>query len=297
MSRLFGRKAVISIQRPGVAANGETPVLQFTCQNNGFDCRFDIRKDLTGKPNRATVDVFNLNREHRDALSEQAAKGPVRVRVEAGYHDPLTGDDNVARIFEGDIRILEHKRSGADVVTYFESGDGDFIISTARISKSWGPGTRVDTVIKELAQALGIGEGNVRASTAGSVLEGWGPVFTGGTAVNGKVVAELTRVCKSAGVTWSIQDGTLQFLATDKSLSAVAVKVTESTGMEGSPVIVAPKGKHPRRLRVKMRMIPTVFPGRKIQLEDKSVWRVNKAHYHGDMRGNSWGIDVEALAV
>ncbi len=46
-----------------------------------------------------------------------------------------------------------------------------------------------------------------------------------------------------------------------------------------------------------MRMIPTVFPGRKIQLEDKSIWRVNKAHYHGDMRGNSWGIDVEALAV
>lgn len=286
--RLFGRHAIITVdaairgQSASATALGVTPALQVPCGKDGFDCSFDIKKDLTGKPNRALLKVFNLTQDHRDSLSERAAKGPVRVRLDAGY-------ETTSRIFEGDLRILFHDREGADVVTTIESGDGDHIVSTARISKSWAPGTRVETVIRDIAAALDIGEGNVRGSTAGALLESWGPTFTGGTAVNGQAFRELTRICKSSGIDWSIQDGVLQFLLTDKALSGTAVKVTSTSGMED-----APKIDHKGRLRMKTRILPGIWPGRKIQLENKSVWRVDKARYHGETRGHAWNIFIEA---
>lgn len=288
--RIFNRQATITVDAAirgpsaSAAALGVTPALQVPCGKDGFDCSFDIRKDLTGKPNRAMIKIFNLTQDHRDSLSERASKGPVRVRLDAGY------EDGTSRIFEGDLRILYHDRdNGTDFATVLESGDGDHIVSTARISKSWAPGTPVATVIKDLAGALGIGEGNVRQSTAGALLEGLGPTFVGGTASNGRVFQELTRICKSAGIQWSIQDGTLQFLVSNQALSGTAVKVTSSTGMEN-----APKIDHKGRLRVMTRIIPGIFPGRKIQLEDKSVWRVDKARYHGETRGHAWNIHIEA---
>jgi hypothetical protein len=300
--RLFDRKAMIvvdtAVRGPSASATslGVTPALQIPCGKDAFDCEFDIRKDLTGKPNRALIKIYNLNQDHRDALSERAAKGPVRVRLDAGYAD------GSSRIFEGDLRILFHdKDGGCDVVTTIESGDGDHIVSTARISKSWGPGTPVSTVIKDIAAALGVGEGNVQGSTAGALLDSWGPTYTGGTAVNGQAFRELARICKSSGILWSIQDGTLQFLVADQALSGTAVKVTASSVRDPHSVVGgmedAPKIDHKGRLRVKTRIIPDIFPGRKIQLEDKSTWRVDKARYHGQTRGHVWNIYIEARPV
>ncbi len=290
MSRLFDRRAVLTVASGTTFGAGLEFALEFPCGNDGFDLRFSVRKDLTAKPNRGEIIIYNLTQDHRDALSERVTKGAVRVRLEAGY-----GAD-IHRIYEGDVRILEHsKDTGVDFATKIELGDGDHIVSAARVSKSWAPGTRVSTVIRDLAKLLDIGEGNVRASTAGALLEGLGPTFPGGTAASGRAFVELTRICRSAGLEWSIQDGTLQFLETDKALAATATVVTSATGMEGAAKLV-PSKKGPR-LHVQMRMLPNVWPGRKIQLADKSVWVVSKAHYQGETRGHSWGIQVEATHV
>lgn len=285
MSRLFDRRAVLTVETKGVVGPGNTaPALEIPCGNDAFDLHFDIKKDLTGKPNRATIQVYNLNADHRAALSQRASQGPIRVKLDAGYGTELH------QIFDGDVRILYHScDTGTELITRIETADGDHLVSTSRISRSWAPGTPVSTVIRDVANALNIGEGNVRAATAGALLEGLGPTFPGGTAVSGRVFQELTRICRSAGIEWSIQDGTLQFLLTDKALNATAVVVTADTGMENSAKI-----DHKGRLHVKMRLIPVVFPGRKIQLADKSVWRVSKAHYQGETRGHAWGIQVEA---
>ena len=293
--RIFGRKAVITIDTAvnsstsaSASSLGVKPALEFTCGKDGFDCQFDVSKDLSGKPNKATIDVYNLTSDHRAALSERASKKnkPVRVRLEAGY------EDGTARIFEGDLRILYHERSRGDIITRVETGDGDAIASTARIFRSWGPGTPVAQVIKDIAATLNIGEGNVRAATAGALLEGWGPTYTQGAAAAGRSFQELSRICRSAGLLFSIQDGTLQFLVEDKALNKTAVLVTPDTGMVDTIKI-----DHKGRLHLRMLMIPDVFPGRKIQLADKSVWRVDKAKYSGHTKGNQWHIDIEGTPI
>lgn len=293
--RLFGRKAIITADTTAQSVaipqqiftnSGTTPALEFTCGNNGFDCQFDVHKDLTGKPNKATIQLFNLNSDHRSALSERAAKGPMRVRVDAGY------EDGTARIFEGDLRTLYHDRHKADFITYFETGDGDKTVQTSRVFRSWGPGTPVTQVIRDVVTATGLGQGNFDSVASELLLEGLGRTFSQGTVVAGKSFDALERICRSAGISWSIQDGTLQFLAEGTALSGTAVLVTAGTGMLDTIKI-----DHKRRLHLKMLMVPDVFPGRKIQLEDKSVWRLEKCRYSGHTKGNNWNIDIEALPI
>lgn len=285
--RLFQRKAILTVEtvpsaEAPVAPAGTKLALQFICGRNNFDLTFDVKKDLSSKPNRATIQIYNLTADHRAQLTAKAAQGPARVTLEAGY------EEGTSRIFAGDFSILYHDRRGADFVTYIETGDGDRITGTNKIFKSWGPGTSVTQVIKDIAAELDLGDGNVLATATGALLEGWGPVFSQGTAVAGSTFDALTRICRSAGLEWSIQDGTLQFLVQDKALAGLAVLVTPSTGMDGTIKI-----DHKGRLHVKTRIVPNVFPGRKIQLEDKSVWRVDRATFKGQTRGNSWDIDLE----
>lgn len=283
--RLQDRRAVVSVD-----------TVQVECGLvNGFDVEFDVTKDLGGKPNTASLNIFNLNADHRKSLTAKVASKTkrARVRLDAGYKD------QVCRIFEGDVRHLWHERAGADIVTHCETGDGERYVSSARIFRSWAPGTPVEVVIKDVASSLGAGTGNLSTAVAGAVLKGWGPTYTQGASVAGKTVDVLNRLTKSVGLEWSIQDGTLQFLGTGASLQGTSVLVTDGTGLVGVPS-VDHTGKNVGMVQFKTLMIPDVFPGRKIRLESEEVqgdFRVVKAKYTGAIRSEEWYISVEARTL
>lgn len=285
-ARLFGRVATITLD-----------TLEIPCGVDGFRCSFDIEKDLTGKPNTASVKVWNLSADHRAELLAKATKkskagkpAGVRVKVEAGYKDGKT-----SRLFEGDLRYINHEHDGPEVITHVETGDGEYWVNRSRITKAWGPGTAVSTVIQEVAQAIGVGDGNLLKAIQGAELQGWGPTFTQGTVASGRAVKELNRLTKSAGLEWSIQDGTLQVLGSGKSLDKDAVLLSSDTGLVGTPTI-----DHKGVVSIKMLLIPDVFPGRKIKLDGidlQGFYVVKKAKYQGDTAGNDWYIDTECKAL
>ncbi len=275
---LFKRRATLQIDN-----------LEVPCgPPDGFDVAFDVEKRSDGKPNTAEVRVWNLSTAHRGELASKfaAAAGKkarrVVVQLEAGY---VSG---VSRIFRGDLRMGYHERDGADIVTKIEAGDGEFTVSRAKIFKSYAPGTPITTVLKDVAKAMGVGLGNI-PNVAGFL--GGGQAFVGGTTVSGKVTKELTRLTQSAGLTWSIQDGTLQFLATGKALDGTAIVVSAETGMVGAPNL-----DHKGRLEVRTLMIPDLFPGRKIQLdaaELQGFYLVEQVKYTGDTFSQDWYCDLD----
>lgn len=284
--RLHGRRAVITIDTVRVACGDD----------QGFDCEFDVEKDIGAKPNTASLQVWNLNEDHRLALSAKVAKKGSfpRVRIEAGY------TDGTSRIFEGDVRHLWHERTqGGDIITHCETGDGERQVSRSRIFRSWSPGTPVEQVVKDVAAELGIGQGNINAAVAGAVLTGWGPTYTQGTSVAGKTVDVLNKVTRSVGLEWSIQDGVLQLLGDGRSLDGTAVLVSEETGLIGTPAIDH-TGKNAGQLLFKTLMIPDVFPGRKVKVVSADVtgfYRIERAKYSGATSGPEWYINVEARAL
>lgn len=282
--RLFGRKAIVSVDTVQVECGAGT----------GLDVEFDVSKDLSGKPNTASLKIWNLNEDHRKALSAKAAgkNGRARVRIEAGY---VSG---TSRIFEGDVRHLWHERepNSGDIATICETGDGERYASRANIARSWAPGTPVEVVVRDVARSLGAGDGNLVTAVAGAVLTGWGPTYTQGASVSGKTLDVLNKLTRSVGLEWSIQDGVLQFLGSGKALEGTAVLLKEGTGLVGSPS-VDHTGKDAGHVLFKCLMIPDIFPGRKVRIEAEDIrgnFRVEKAKYTGATSGPEWYITGEA---
>ena len=146
-------------------------------------------------------------------------------------------------------------------------------------------------MIRDVAKSVGVGLGNLESKISGALLDGWGSVFTQGTVASGSAVKELTGLLRGAGMSWSIQDGTMQVLGVDSALEGTAVLVSSSTGMLGSPSI-----DHKGIVNVKMLLIPDVFPGRKLRIESEELqgfYRVIRAKYSGDSAGDDWMIEVD----
>lgn len=161
---------------------------------------FSIERDVKRRPNSCEVRVYNLTKPHQAELAKDPA---VRVRLEAGYVGEL------GTIFDGDLRSARTRKEGPDSVTSVAGGDGESKIRSARINKTFGAGTPVATVLRELAQALGVGTGNLR-DFAGAQLANGSKTLTRSLTLYGSVYDELEHLARSCGLRWSIQDSALQ---------------------------------------------------------------------------------------
>jgi len=122
-----------------------------------------------------------------------------------------------------------------DWVTSISSGDGDRGLSRARTSRTYRAGTSWLTILRDLADDMGIGAGNVLslATIPEIALKRLGK----GIVTSGSAADELSRLLDATGYDWSIQDGDLQVLAYGSTTSTMAVDLNSNTGLIGSPEI------------------------------------------------------------
>ena len=254
---------------------------------SGLRAQFHVTKTLVKEPNTLDLKVTNLSEHTRAGMQKKGAK----VVVLAGY--PGTA----AIIFSGDARSIDHVKDGAEWVTHVQCGDGERAYQFARFSQSFKPGTSVADVVAAAAKALGIDasqaiarvkQGGVRALKQ----------FVGGFAAHGKASSELDKLMQSLGLTWSIQDGSLQVLAGTETLKGQAILLTPDTGLIGSPDHGTPaKPGQPAVMKVRSLLQPSIRPGCRIQIQSLAVngqFRVQKVEHLGDTDGSDWYTDVEA---
>jgi hypothetical protein len=155
--------------------------------------------------------------------------------------------------------------------------------------------TPAATVFQALVAKLGVGVGN----TAGKTFEltGVGKFYTHGTVISGSVAQELSDLCLTAGLEWSIQDGVIQVLDRGKAIRDTdrvgsALLVSSDTGMVGSPSIdldgIA---------TLKTLLIPDVRVGCMLTLDTariKGNFRLEKATWSGDTSSDDWYITMQA---
>lgn len=265
---LFGRKCVVTVD---------------TLRITDLAMSFSVQKDLTGKPNTVDLKILNLNPDHRSAIEQ---KKSARVQIEAGY------DSGTSVIFIGDLRTSVSTWSGPNCTTSLSAGDGEKAVRTARVNVSVKKGTKTGDVLKMVAQALGVGEGNLKDAVAKLNASGIGDIFASGTVLTGSAAREMTAICRSSKLTWSIQDGKLQILSLRQALEGVALDIRASTGLIGSPTV-----DNKKILSCKVKLIPDVFPGRKMVLTSerlKGQYRIEECTYSGDTHGDPWEIDIKA---
>jgi hypothetical protein len=241
-----------------------------------------VKKSLKPEPNTAELKIWNLNPDHRSYLEQRKTS---TVLIEMGYVD------GISTIFLGDLRNATSVDEGPDIVTSLTSGDGEKAIRSARINVSLKKDTKPDQVLRSVAESLGVNQGNLDQAIAQFTGQGIRNHFTQGTVITGSAYREMTNICKSFGLTWSVQNGALQILALRQTLENSAVRLAADTGLIGSPTV-----NKDGVVSAKMLLAPDVFPGRKLVLESarlKGQYRIESCQYTGDTAGNDWYIDLQ----
>ncbi|NBP03538.1 MAG: hypothetical protein EBU90_26285 [Proteobacteria bacterium] len=236
-----------------------------------LDIAFEIKRTLRARPGEAKIKIFNLGSPHRAALT--TARRPI-VQLDP---PPL--------LFRGDARKIEVERDGSDWVTSITAGDGEYAIRTARASTSFAPGTTLADAIRSLGTAMGVGVGNLSSANSATST-----VLLEGAVARGPASAELTRLCASAGLSWSVQDGILQLLPIGRALSRVAVSLSPSTGL-----VESPQRSRGSTVKAKALLLPDLVPGRLVALESEAVrgvFRLEEVSYAGETRGTDWYADL-----
>jgi hypothetical protein len=273
--QLFGRVAEVTVD---------------TIKVTGHDVSFEIEKTLKSEPNTCTLRIWNLTEDQRSQLEElRPKKGDKRgipCKIEAGYKDATS------LLWLGDLRDVFSIKDGPEWTTELSSGDGERAHQTSRAALSFGPKTSLDTALRAMVRALGVGEGNVSKVAAKLKMGGVGRLLTHGKVISGATSRHLTDFARSADLEWSIQDGAVQFVDRGKSLAGEAIRLAPETGLVGSPTVDNDGVLHASAL-----MIPDIRPGRLVVMDAariKGNYRIEKVQWVGDTHGQDWYAHIDA---
>lgn len=290
MSQLFGYRVVKLWQREAVAyllPPGATDAVKVS----GLRMTFKVEKSLRKSPNKLELSIYNLSK----ATLSQVQARHTQVELAAGYHDAL------GQIFKGEARSILPVREGPDWVCKVNCGDGGVAYGYGRGAQSFAPGTKASDVLVGLAKSAKVGVGNaVAAFQKGGVKEGF-DTFVHGFTSCGDAQSDIDNVVRTAGFSWSIQDGELQLLRDERDTLGQAEVLSPDTGLVGSPEMGSSERKHgPAFLKVKALLRPQLKPGSVVQVESQGIkgqFRAEKVCHEGDTWGGDFFTTLEARAL
>lgn len=250
---------------------------------------FSVTRTLESEENAATISIWNLAEKHRNAVGKEWDD----VVLEAGYLPP-EGGGNVGIIFAGQMRDVEHKRDGPDIITTLSCGDGDKAFSRATISKTFPAGTSVPEVVEEIykqleAEGMKRGEWKFPDKT---------PTLKRPYSMCGTCKREMDRLGRSHGFYWSSQNGVMEILPGDGTLGGV-VLISPQSGMVDVPTITD------NGVKVSALLNPEIRPGRRVRIEsdvlemnaEGGVYRVSTCTFKGSNRDGDFIVEVTGEAI
>src|SRR5262245_60248597 len=163
-----------------------------------LDFEFKIEKSLKPEPNTCELTVYNLTEEHQaqleqlgDAKPGQPATKGIPCRINAGYAA------GTSQIWLGDLRTVQTTYETSSWVTRLSSGDGRKRCENARLHVSHGPKTSVDTALRAIVRALGLGEGNLSKVVSKLKMAG-SAIYPSGASISGSAAQRLIDFARSA---------------------------------------------------------------------------------------------------
>lgn len=241
----------------------------------GLDATFDIKKTLRTEPNSFNFTVYNLAPDTRKAFESQK---DLPIRFAFGYGSDLEV------LFLGKTRNVVSSRTGPDVVTEIASGDGEKARRFARVALTVAADEPAEKVLEAVATALGVGLGNLAEAKKLLAARGVGSLAKFGAAIHGNAADELTILCRSVGLEWSIQNEKLQILEKGAAVEpGKSILLSPDTGLLGSPK-VDNKGV----FSAESLIIPGLKPGAIIKVESEFLtggFRISEVSYSGDTFG------------
>lgn len=281
MSRFLHRKVAVTLSKPVGQTYGSQIVEQLVIRD--MRVRFKVTKTLADEPNTADVEIFNLPERDRAAFETK----PLHVRLDAGYEDEL------GRLFVGDLEFGTSTREGASWVTKLTIGDGSAAYKGAKVNRSFKGGTPKREILAEIAGSMGL-----KMPTSIADAKEIASQVVSGTVARGASSKAMTKALAGTGMGWSIQDGELQILRKGEVRADLAHVIRQSSGLIGSPAFGPPKKPgEPPILTFKCKIYPTLTPAARVSLESERIrglFKLIRVVHVGDTRGAEWYSECEA---
>lgn len=279
-----------------------------TVRGRALHVEFDFEKSETESSNTGKITISNLNDEHKAILNEKGCT----VEVRAGYMSRMYP------IFKGDVSETNESLNDADRDLEIELVDG--------LSQYDVPGTislngvnHCITVLEIIQREMGI-DSCIITEKASAALEK--AKYDNGYAFAGKMKSAMTKVCRKAGVQFTLQNGILHVycegeavtnhmyvLSAETGLISIPKKITiskngaSSTGSKKSSSKSGKKGTTEKGIpgyEVEYFMNGAIGINDLVQLQSRKVsgtFKVHKIHYKGDNYKGDWKCVTQLVEV
>ena len=272
-------------------------------KTQGLDIDFEISKTLDKSSNTCTLKIYNL----KEATSKQLEKDDTICILEVGYSE----DAGLKRIFIGWVTEWYSYSSGADKVTELKLYDGHVAIRDSIVSLSYADAVSRKKVIDDVAADMGL-----LVSYADDCEF---TTFANGFSFMGAGRDCLTKACDGSGLSWSIQNNTLQVIRDGGSTNKQAIKLTAESGLIGfvEKIRKSPKKANKTAKKAKAKtstatkekkagwklkclLQPVLNPGDLVYVESKVVagwFKIESLKHNGSYSGQNWYTEMEVYEI
>lgn len=253
---------------------------------------FSIEKSSSETANTAKVQVWNLSPENLQVLDTKDCV----IELQAGYAD------HIALVLAGNVVTVTTEMDGADRMTEIEVVDGRVAIRDTYISVSFSGAVNSKDVFDYIAGAMGTSILYSKGCTFKTLPNGFSYV---GAAKNA-----LKKLCKTCGLTWSIQNSVLQVRKPNEPITTRAYLLSADTGLLEVPKRItissesddSESGKSNSQIgyEVKYFLNGAIGVNDYVRLESDKVrgyFRVYKLTIDGDNMEGDWICTAQLLEV
>lgn len=260
-------------------------------QTHEIRIAFDISKGIESSQNTAEISIWNLTEGHRNAVGKELDD----IELEAGYMPP-NGASNVGIIFKGQMRDVEHRRDGPDIITTLSCGDGDRAFRRATISKTFPKGTSVEDVVEELYKQMekeGVSRGEWKFPD--DIQE---KKFKRPYSMCGSCTRELDTLGRGKGFYWSSQNGVIEIVPADGYIGGT-VLISPETGMIDTPTLTD------NGVKVSALLNPEIRPNRRVRIQSETLemnaeggeYRVSQCAFTGNNLDGEFKVTIHGEAI
>lgn len=266
--------------------------------DTGLQITFDISKTADAKRtngNSATIEIYNLSREHIELLQGDYLKCTFLV----GYED-----EGVRVVADGNVVEVKTVKRGTEFITQVRMGEGYSDLNHENLKSLVSPGSTVEQVIEEIrSQMPNVSRGAYTGTNLNNpIVFGW--------PLNGTPAAMLRKLCEAQNIEFSVTGGVLNVsdingLYTKDTI--LAPLISEATGMIDAPFHTTEQGRKmkdakTRRKGVQFKTLLNTecVPGKIVKIESDfitGVYRINSSRFSGDFRGGEWYVECFSSEV
>lgn len=240
---------------------------------------FDFVNTFEGIPNTGNIKIYNTSTSSREILEKVGNS----ILLKAGYNG-----ENLDAISGKMLKAVTYK-SGADIITELEIGDGVFALAGAYVSKVFNQySTHID-ILEETFGAFKSKGVDINYDFDASAFSG---ILERATTISEPAKDVLDKITKDNGFTWSIQNNELKLLKLDVGSSDSTYILTPTSGLIGSP------RKAFTHIAFNILMLPNLKVGSNVEIDSpntQGTFIIQKMNGVGDTHGGEWGYSCEGL--